>query len=102
MYFLISMYLVLFFLIGSLIVKEYKNKKMINSFLFFNISFSIYFILIPIVILFIPKNSPNYDMGFLKYLRNLDIYDYYYGFIFTFLFYISTVLFYKDKVRIIV
>ncbi len=34
MYFLISMYLVLFFLIGSLIVKEYKNKKMINSFLF--------------------------------------------------------------------
>lgn len=51
MYFLISMYLVLFFLIGSLIVKEYKNKKMINSFLFFNISFSIYFILIPIVIL---------------------------------------------------
>ncbi len=95
MYFLISMYLVLFFLIGSLIVKEYKNKKMINSFLFFNISFSIYFILIPIVILFIPKNSPNYDMGFLKYLRNLDIYDYYYGFIFTFLFYIFTVLFYK-------
>lgn len=99
MVFLSILYILLFFIISLIMVIEYRKSKRITSFTFFNFSFLLYFVLIPILVLFIINKGEKYDSGFLKFILSRKTSDFYYGYLFSTIFYVSFVLFYKVRLR---
>lgn len=86
---LIVFYIVFLVSVLLLTYLEYQKYNYVTAYIFFNISFLLYFIVVPILILIILTIEPMHHEGFFIYLKNLKLVDYYYGFFFSLIFYIS-------------
>lgn len=91
------LYVILFIISIYNLITEYKNKKLINSFICLQTAFILYYIIIPIISILITTVKTEQLTGMILRISSADFYDIIYAYIYTVVSYMLILIVYHVK-----